>query len=105
MEYPRKLKDEQYKLMKAVEKGDLEKVKKIIKEGCDPNFWTGNSLAASPLYLAALMGNYEMVCWLVDKGGAAIEESTANFFSGAMGQIDIGNFIAQRVLQKDKQKK
>ena len=101
MKYQKKLNKEQLKLMKAIDLGDFEETKALVMKGCNPNFWTGNAIAASPLYLAALKGNFDIVSWLVDEGNADIKEDMVPFFSVGMGQIDIGNFVAKRILEKN----
>lgn len=104
MKYPKKLTAKQKKLLDNIEQGNLAEVKKMIQSGCSPNFLTGASIAASPLYVAALMGHYEIARFLIDEGGAEIEERMVSFVTLGMGQLSIGNLIAQRLIKRQQDK-
>ena len=45
-------KDLNKRLFKASEKGDLDEVKRLVSQGCDPNTIRGGLLGSSPLHKA-----------------------------------------------------
>ena len=97
----RNLKPQQKKLMQSIDTGDLELVKKIIKDGCDPNFDTGNAISSSPLYFSVFKGNLSIVKWLIEEGGAKVSIEDVAYFSENLSKEDIASYIAAKYLQND----
>jgi hypothetical protein len=64
--YEEKMKAVNEELLNACEKGDLEKVKLLLKEGADIN--TKNKYGWTPLMIACEKDNKEMVKLLLEKG-------------------------------------
>ncbi len=58
--------EKQYRLVKHIRKGNIEKVKKILSEGADPN--TGKYGIDCPFYIAIKKGNTAIVAALIDAG-------------------------------------
>ena len=90
----------QKELMEAIDREDVEEVKRIIGEGCDPNFETEDGIAHSPIYLAILRGNLDMVLWLIDKGGVKISEKTLHWALVVVGNPSISRVISERLEKK-----
>ena len=84
--------------MKAIDAGMLHKVKEIVTSGLSPNFTTSDSIAFSPLSLAAHKGKYAIVKWLVEQGGCAFDDAFVSFIASS-GQIQIADFLARKLLK------
>ena len=91
----------QKELMEAIDRNDLEEVKRIVGEGCNPNFETEDGIAHSPIYLAILKGNLDMVLWLIDEGGVNINEKTLHWALVVVGNPSISRVISD-ILEKKK---
>ena len=100
MMYGRELREDQMKLMGEVEQENLSKIKKIIKGGCNPNFFTGNAISSSPLYLAAFRGNFKIVKWLIEEGGVNISLDDARYISLNLSRPEIGSYLSSKILSK-----
>jgi ankyrin repeat protein len=57
---------EKEKLHFAVQENDLEKVKKLIDEGCDPNYF--DDISFTPLHYAIQNENLDIAQYLIDHG-------------------------------------
>lgn len=99
-----KLNNDQKLLMDAVESGDIGTVKKLVRKGINPDFCFEASLKGSPLYLAALNDDYEMVKFLVEEGKVKIDAELATLISIGMDRVNIGNYISRKVIEMNSKK-
>ena len=83
---------------------NLKLAKKLIKNGCDPNFETDNISAFSPLYVAAQNDDFSMLRFLIDEGGAKINDDMAAYFS-IMGYYSAGIYLRQKLDEEKENKK
>ncbi len=84
-------------LLGAIDVGDVEKVKRLIKSGVSPNFEIDDGYAFSPIYLAILKRNYDLVVWLLDQGGVKATQKIHHWAAVVVGDPSCANAILQRI--------
>jgi hypothetical protein len=84
-------------LLEASEKGDVEKVKKLLKEGADLN--AKNWFGWTPLHLAAYNGHIEVVKLLIEKGAnvnARNNGDTPLHLAAENGHIEVVKLLIEK---------
>ena len=89
----KKLKKKEASLMTAIYYDDIDAVRELISSGVDVNVETGDLIASSPLYLAALKDNEDVAVLLLE-AGAVVDKYTVEFFFH-MGRINIARVISK----------
>jgi hypothetical protein len=95
-------------LMRAVMRGSVEMVAALLKAGADPEY--GNGRDATPLFIAAILGEADIIETLLD-GGAKIDSTTpdkgftALHGSAITGKEDAAKRLLDRGAPKDKRDK
>ena len=86
----------QRELLKAVKAGNLEKVKYLVKSGCDPDFVT-DVLSILPCMLLREHDDIALVQWLVDEEGVDIDNDMAAAYFSIMGYFSAAIFLRKKL--------
>lgn len=89
----------EYKMYRAIEAGNLNRVKALVEKGFDVNSVVDDSIGETPLDLAAYCGNTEICRYLIDQG-ARIDPSSVRgtpLHSAAwMGHVNVVNLLLSK---------
>lgn len=86
----------QQQLMSCLKEKKNKKAMELIKNGCDPNFTTNDILSYSPLYVAALRDDVDMVRFLVEECMVFVNKDMAAFFT-INGNFSVGHYLAKKL--------
>lgn len=92
----------QRELLKAVKAGNFEKVKYLVKSGCDPDFVT-DVLSIFPCMLLREHDDIAPVQWLVDEEGVDTDNDMAAYFS-IMGYFSAAIFLRKKLDERIEKK-
>ena len=98
-----KLTIEQKKLLDAIELGDFALVKSLVQEGVSPNFGLGDDIEDNPIVFCSLKGQFKIAVWLIEQGGAVLNDNIDRFVNLSIGDISLGNFIAKKIKKRNTQ--
>jgi ankyrin repeat protein len=94
-------------LLDASKKGDVEKVKKLLKEGADVN--AKDRFGFTPLHYTALNGHFEVVKLLIERGADVNAKTNGGWtplrFAAIYGHFEVVKLLIERgadVNAKDK---
>jgi hypothetical protein len=82
----------------AIEKGDLERVKRLVAEGLNVKVAVHGF---TPYLWAATYGHTEIMKWLLTEGGSSLAEKNADGMTALLIVARNGNFPAMRYLLED----
>lgn len=94
------LSKEKKDLLIAISQGNLGTVKKLVSEGCDINFETGNAIWNTPLHLAILKRSYDIVRFLVESG-ASLSDDMCDDFSTHPEDLKITHYLSLKFFEQD----
>jgi ankyrin repeat protein len=83
-------------LMDAVDKGDLESVKRLVVEGSDVK--ERHIFGYTPLLYAALRGKIPIMHWLLTEGGSSLVEKDERGAQALLIAASMGRFAAMQYL-------
>ena len=92
---------EQKNLLNAIELGDVSLVKEMVKGGVSPNFGLGDNIESNPIVFCSLTGQFDIAVWLINAGGATVNDNVIRFIDNVIGDLSLSLFIHNKLRESE----